>query len=73
MALASDSLPDDIEALRAFALSVIAERDAERAEKQAVAAERDKLVELNDRLRRLLRKAQGFEAKSEKLANSIPQ
>jgi len=31
--------------------------------RDAVVAERDKLVEINDRLRRLLRKAQGFEAK----------
>lgn len=61
MASAADSLPDDVEALRAFALNVIVERDA-------AVAERDKLVEINDRLRRLLRKAQGFEAKSEKLA-----
>jgi hypothetical protein len=35
-----DSLPDDIDALRALALNAIAERD--------------RLIELNDRLRRLL-------------------
>ena len=38
------------------------------AECDAATAERDRLIELNDRLRRLLRKAQGFEAKSERLA-----
>jgi len=72
MASLADSLPDDIDALRAFALATAAQRDAERAEKEAVAAERDKLVEINDRLRRLLRKAQGFEAKSERLAKLPP-
>jgi hypothetical protein len=65
MASLADSLPDDIDALRAFALAAVAERDA-------VVAERDKLVEINDRLRRLLRKAQGFEAKSERLAKLPP-
>ena len=68
MATLADSLPDDVEALRALVLATAAERDAERTEKEAVAAERDQLVEINDRLRRLLRKAQGFEAKSERLA-----
>ena len=33
---------------------------------------RDRLIELDDRLRRLLRKAQGFEAKSERLAKLRP-
>ena len=65
MASLADLLPDDIDALRAFALAAVAERDA-------VVAERDKLVEINDRLRRLLRKAQGFEAKSERLAKLPP-
>jgi len=65
MSLASDSLPDDIEALRAMVLATAAERDA-------AIAERDKLVEINDRLRRLLRKAQGFEAKSERLVRLPP-
>ena len=60
-----DSLPDDIDALRALALNAVAERDA-------AIAERDRLIELNDRLRRLLRKAQGFEAKSERLAKLHP-
>src|ERR1700761_3985586 len=72
MPLPADSLPEDVEALRTLALKMISERDAERAEKEAVAAERDKLMEINDRLRRLLRKAQGFEAKSEKLARLPP-
>src|ERR1700719_16163 len=54
----ADSLPDDVDALRALALNAIAERDA-------AIAERDRLIELNGRLRHLLRKAQGFEAKSE--------
>ena len=57
----ADSLPNDIDALRAFALNTIAERNA-------ALAERDRLIEFNDRLRQLLRKAQGFEAKSERLA-----
>ena len=57
----ADSLPDDIDVLRALASTAIAERDA-------AIAERDRLIELSDRLRRLLRKAQGFEAKSERLA-----
>ena len=61
----ADSLPDDIDALRALALKAIAERDA-------AIAERDRLIELNDRLRHLLRKAQGFEAKSERLAKLGP-
>ena len=42
------------------------------AERDATLAERDQLIELNDRLRRLLRKAQGFEAKSERLAKLDP-
>jgi hypothetical protein len=57
----ADSLPEDIDALRALALNAIAERDA-------AVAERD----LNERLRRLLRKAQGLEAKSERLARLDP-
>src|SRR5512138_2950335 len=60
-----DSLPDDVDALRTLALNAIAERDA-------AIAERDRLSELNDHLRRLLRKAQGLEAKSERLAKLHP-
>lgn len=55
---AADSLPDDIDALRALALKLIAERDAALA--------------LNEKLRQLLRKAQGFDAKSERLAKLHP-
>jgi len=62
---AADSLPDDIDTLRALALNAIAERDA-------AIAERDQLIAMNDKLRQLLRKAQGFEAKSERLAKLHP-
>lgn len=56
----ADSLPDDIEALRAFALQMIAERDAAIAQ--------------NDRLRHLLRKANAalYGSKSEQLAKLAP-
>ncbi len=49
----ADSLPDDVNALRALALNAIAERDA-------ALAERDRLIAMNEKLRQLLRKAQGF-------------
>jgi transposase len=61
----ADSLPQDIEGLRAFALAVLAERDA-------VTAERDRLMTMNEKLRQLLRKAQGFDAKSERLKRLSP-
>ncbi len=61
----ADSLPDDVDALRALALSAIAERDA-------AIAERDRLMAMNEKLRHLLRKAQGFDAKSERLAKLDP-
>jgi transposase len=63
----ADSLPDDIEALRALALNAIAERDA-------VIAERDNAIALNDRLRHLLRQANDarFGSKSEKLSRLPP-
>jgi transposase len=61
----TDSLPDDIDALRALAVNAIAERDA-------ALAERDRLIAMNEKLRQLLRKAQGFEAKSERLAKLHP-
>jgi hypothetical protein len=61
----ADSLPDDFEALRALALNAIAERDA-------ATAGRDRLIAMNKKLRQLLRKAQGFEAKSERLAKLDP-
>ena len=57
-------LPDDVDALRALALNAIAERDA-------AMAERDRLMAMNEELCQLLRKAQGFDAKSERLANLI--
>jgi transposase len=78
-----DSLPKDFEALRAFALQAIGERDraiaavkAERtekldtaAERDAVLAERDHLIAHLDRLRHLLKQLQRmqFGRKSEKL------
>jgi transposase len=61
----ADSLPDDIDALRALAMNAIAERDA-------ALAERNRLIAMNEKLRQLLRKAQGFEAKSERLAKLHP-
>src|SRR5215471_931476 len=54
----ADSLPQDFEGLRAFALAVLAERD--------------QLMTMNERLRQLLRKAQGFAASSERLARLSP-
>jgi transposase len=62
MASPSDSLPDDIEALRAFAMKLIAERDA-------AMAERDRLIAQNDRFRHLLKQLERmhFGRKSEKL------
>jgi transposase len=61
----ADSLPNDIDALRALALNAIAER-------APAIAERDRLIAMNEKLRQLLRKAQGFEAKSERLAKLHP-
>ena len=59
---ADDSLPDDIEALRALALSALAERDR-------ALAERDQAIEQSDRLCRLLRQANDalYGSKSERL------
>ena len=61
----ADSLPDNVDVLRALALSALAERDA-------AVAERDRLLAMNEKLRQLLRKAQGFDAKSERLARLDP-
>jgi hypothetical protein len=77
----ADSLPNDLENLRALAAQVIAERDAaiaereaaikerdaERAEKAKLAAERDKLQGLYEHVHHLLRKANDhrFGARSE--------
>ena len=72
MVTTADSLPDDIEALRALALNALAERDAAIGERNAATAERDRLIALNDRLRHLLRKVQGFDAKSERLSRLPP-
>src|SRR5258708_26345617 len=65
----ADSLPDDIDALRAFAISTIAERDAAIAERDGVISERDRLIEQNDKFRHLIRQLQRmqFGRKSEKL------
>jgi len=66
---ASPSLPDDIEALRAMVLSLIAERDAVTRQLDAVTTERDALVERNERLHHLLLKLKRmqFGTKSERL------
>ena len=79
----TDSLPHDIESLRALALQIIAERDiaiaereaamkerdAERAERAKLAAERDKLQSLYEHVHHLLRKANDhrFGARNERL------
>lgn len=69
MASLSDSLPDDIEALRAFAMAAVAERDAAITERDAVLAERDQLIAQNDRFRHLLKQLQRMQygPKSERL------
>jgi transposase len=63
VSLTIDSLPSDIEALRAFALKALAERDA-------VIAERDRLQSLYEHVHHQLKKAidHRYGAKSEKLA-----
>ena len=63
MNTAIDSLPDDIEGLRAFALKTLAERDA-------ALAERDKLQSLYERVHHQLKNAidHRYGTKSEKLA-----
>ena len=72
----TDSLPSDIEALRAFALKALGERDALARERDQVALERDveraekeKLQGLYEHVRHLLRKAndRAYGSKSEKL------
>ena len=79
----ADSLPNDLESLRALAAQVIAERDAaiaereaaikerdaERAEKAKLATERDRLQGLYEHVHNLLRKANDhrFGARSERL------
>jgi len=72
----ADSLPNDIESLRALALKAIAERDvaiaerdAERAEKTKLVADRDRLQSLYEHVHHLLRKANDhrFGARNERL------
>jgi transposase len=79
----ADSLPNDLESLRALTAQVIAQRDAaiaereaavkerdtERAEKAKLAAERDRLQGLYEHVHHLLRKANDhrFGARSERL------
>ena len=83
MSTTADSLPQDIESLRALARKAIAERDiamaerevalkerdAERAEKAKLAAERDRLQSLYEHVHHLLRKANDhrFGARNERL------
>jgi len=69
MSTAIDSLPDDVDALRAFALKLIVERDTAIAERDKERAEKAKLESLYEHLRHLLRKANDhrFGARSEKL------
>jgi len=75
MKTASDSLPEDVESLRAFALQMMAERNAVIAERNEAVAERDAAMaaaqhkdEINAQLRQLLRQAMGIEPKSERLS-----
>jgi len=77
----ADSLPNDLESLRALAAQVIAERDAaikerdaERAEKAKLMAERDRLQSLYEHVHHLLRKANDhrFGARNERLERLPP-
>ena len=74
MASLADSLPDDVDALRAIALATIAERDAAIAERDTAIVERDEAIARNDRLRHLLHKANDalYGSKSERLAKLPP-
>src|ERR1700761_1728647 len=72
----TDSLPRDVESLRALALQAIAERDvaiaerdAARIEKAKLVADRDRLQSLYEHVHHLLRKANDhrFGAKNERL------
>jgi transposase len=66
---ASPSLPDDIEALRAMVMALMTERDTVTSQLDAVTAERDTLLERNERLHHLLLKLKRmqFGTKSERL------
>ena len=79
MEMAIDSLPNDVEVLRAFALQVVAERnglivkcEAAIAERDAAVAENARKDEINAQLRQLLRQAMGIDPKSERLARLDP-
>jgi Transposase C of IS166 homeodomain len=65
----SEALPNDVAGLRAMLVEAWAERDAERAEKMRLVAERDQLAGQNDRLRHLIRQLQRrqFGRRSERL------
>lgn len=69
MSSAPEPLPNDNAVLRAMLVAAWAERDAERAEKVQLVAERDQLAAQNDRLRHLLRQLQRmqFGRRSERL------
>lgn len=69
MDLSADSLPRNVEELRAFALQAVAERNTARLERDALAAERDELTALCERIRQLLKQHQRmrFGRKSEQL------
>jgi len=64
-----ESLPDDVEGLRALVLTLMAERDAAIGERDTAISERDALQAQNDRIRHLLLKLQRmqFGPKSERL------
>ncbi len=66
---APEPLSDNVGVLRAMIVAAWAERDAERAERVRLVAERDQLAEQNDRLRHLLRQLQRmqFGRRSERL------
>src|SRR5271165_7509431 len=66
---ASPSLPDDIEALRAMVLALMTERDMVTNQLGVVTAERDTLLERNERLHHLLLKLKRmqFGTRSERL------
>ena len=70
MGTAIDSLPDDIEGWRALALKAIADRDALIAERDAERAEKQKLENLYEHVRHQLRKAidHRYGARSERLS-----
>jgi transposase len=84
----ADSLPNDLESLRALAMKAIAERDvaitqreaalkerdAERAERAKLTVERDRLQSLYEHVHHLLRKAKDhrFGARNERLEHLPP-